>query len=94
MIKTLSFETIITKNDCFLTLQNLDLVTFQSLKVNNFYVGEGSDQTGVPTKFLTINSTAIVSIHNPATFFGIYITCKPVDLMFWEITVATGEVCF
>lgn len=63
---------------------NLMIRFFQSLTAHDFNFGIGSDKTGVPTKMLTV--------HNPATFFGIYVSSKSVNLMFSEITVATGEV--
>lgn len=66
----------------------------QSLIVDDFYFGQGSDRTGVPTKFVTVNCTATMSIHNPAKFFGIYVNSNQVDLMYSEITVASGQVRF
>ncbi|KAL3535741.1 hypothetical protein ACH5RR_004202 [Cinchona calisaya] len=67
-------------------------ISMKSLRVHNFYLGTGSDRTGVPTKLLTVNCTARMSIHNPATFFGIYVESKMVDLMYLEMKVATGEL--
>ncbi|KAL3532455.1 hypothetical protein ACH5RR_005976 [Cinchona calisaya] len=67
-------------------------INIKSLRVEKFYLGEGSDRTGVPTKFLTVNCTATISIHNPATFFGVYVRFKHVDLMYFEMKVATGEL--
>jgi hypothetical protein len=64
----------------------------QSLTVHNFYFGEGSDVTGVPTKMLTVNCSMRMLVHNPATFFGIYVSSKSVNLMYSDLTVATGEV--
>lgn len=62
--------------------------------MDEFYFGQGSDRTGVPTKFVTVNCTATISIHNPAKFFGIYVSSSQIDLMFSEITVASGAVSF
>ncbi|TKY48171.1 Late embryogenesis abundant protein, LEA-14 [Spatholobus suberectus] len=67
-------------------------VTVKSLTVHNLYVGEGSDSTGVPTKMLTVNGTLRMSIYNPATFFGIHVHSTPINLVFSDITVATGEL--
>lgn len=66
--------------------------TFQSLAVNNIYLGEGSDNTGVPTKMLTVNGSLRISVYNPATFFGIHVSSTPISLVYSEITVATGQV--
>ena len=60
--------------------------------MHNFYVGEGSDFTSVPTKMLTVNGTLRMSIYNPATLFGIHVHSTPINLVFSDITVATGEV--
>ncbi|KAI4350850.1 hypothetical protein L6164_005258 [Bauhinia variegata] len=67
-------------------------VHVKSLTVHSFYFGEGSDITGVPTKMLTMNCSVKMTVYNPATFFGIHVSSKPVNLMYSEITVATGEL--
>ncbi|KAK7402298.1 hypothetical protein VNO78_14451 [Psophocarpus tetragonolobus] len=67
-------------------------LSVKSLTVHNLYVGEGSDFTGVPTKMLTINGTLRMSIYNPATFFGIHVHSTPINLVFSDIPVATGEL--
>ncbi|OMO58167.1 Late embryogenesis abundant protein, LEA-14 [Corchorus olitorius] len=67
-------------------------IAVKSLTVHNFYFGEGADMTGVPTKMLTMNCSVRLTVHNPATFFGIHVTSNPVDLMYSEIVVATGQV--
>ncbi len=64
----------------------------QSLAVSNLYVGEGSDSTGVITKMLTVNGSLKMNIYNPATLFGIHVSSTPVNLIYSEITVATGQV--
>lgn len=68
------------------------LVAVKSLTVNNFYFGEGADFTGVPTKMLTVNCSLKMSVHNPASFFGIHVSSTPVDLIYTEIAVATGQL--
>lgn len=64
----------------------------QSLSVSNFYAGEGSDSTNVPTKLVTSNFSVKISVYNPAAMFGIHVSSGPIDLMFSEIAVATGQV--
>jgi len=64
----------------------------QSLTLHNFYFGEGADPTGVPSKMLTVNCSVRIKVHNPATFFGIHVSSKEVNLMYSEIAIATGEV--
>lgn len=73
-------------------LFNVKSDPFQSLAVHNFYVGEGSDSTGVPTKLLTLNSTLRLSVYNPATIFGIHVTSTPIGLLYSDIVVASGQV--
>ena len=60
--------------------------------MNNFYVGAGSDFSGVPTKMLTVNGSLRLSVYNPATIFGIHVTSTPINLVYSEIPVATGQV--
>lgn len=67
-------------------------VTVKSLAVNNIYLGEGSDNTGVPTKMLTVNGSLRISVYNPATFFGIHVSSTPINLVYSEITAATGQL--
>lgn len=64
----------------------------QSLAVNNFYIGAGADFTGVPTKMLTLNGSLHLSVYNPATFFGIYVTSTPVNFIYADIVIASGQV--
>ncbi|KAH7565227.1 hypothetical protein ACOSP7_020515 [Xanthoceras sorbifolium] len=67
-------------------------ITVKSLSVHNFYVGEGSDATGVPTKMLTVNASLKISVYNPATIFGIHVSSQAVNLVYSEIVVATGQL--
>ncbi|KAK6236337.1 hypothetical protein SCA6_011674 [Theobroma cacao] len=67
-------------------------VAFESLTVHNFYFGDGADITGVPSKMLTLNCSVTMTVYNPATFFGIHVSSNPVNLMYSEIAVATGQL--
>lgn len=67
-------------------------IAVKSVTVHNFYFGEGTDLTGVPSKMLTINCSLRMTVNNPATFFGIHVSSNPVNLMYSEITVATGQL--
>ncbi|KAK3027048.1 hypothetical protein RJ639_040880 [Escallonia herrerae] len=67
-------------------------VIAKSLTVNNIYIGEGTDFSGVPSKMLTVNGSLRLSVYNPATFFGIHVSSTPVNLLYSEIPVATGQV--
>ncbi|KAJ6704335.1 LATE EMBRYOGENESIS ABUNDANT PROTEIN GROUP 2 [Salix viminalis] len=67
-------------------------IMVKSLVVNNFYVGEGSDSSGVPTKMLTLNGSLRMSVYNPATIFGIHVSSTPINLVYSEIPIATGQL--
>ncbi|KAJ8479718.1 hypothetical protein OPV22_023445 [Ensete ventricosum] len=67
-------------------------VIVKSLSMDDFYAGEGTDSTGVPTKMVTVNCSLKISVYNTATMFGIHVTSSPIQLMFSEIAIATGEV--
>ena len=62
------------------------------MAVNNIFVGMGPDFTGVPTNMLTVNGTLRLSVYNPATFFGIRVSSTPVNLIYSDVVVATGQV--
>nr|XP_043615093.1 uncharacterized protein LOC122587083 [Erigeron canadensis] len=67
-------------------------ITVKSLALNSLYIGEGSDSSGVITKMLTINGSLRIGVHNPATFFGIHVSSTPVNLIYSEIVIATGQL--
>ncbi|KAJ0755479.1 putative Late embryogenesis abundant protein [Helianthus annuus] len=67
-------------------------ITVKSLAVNNLYIGQGSDSSGVITKLLTLNGSLHLGVHNPATFFGIHVSSTPVNLVYSEIVIATGQL--
>lgn len=67
-------------------------VVVKSLSMDDFYAGEGSDSTGVPTKMVTMNCSLKINVYNPATMFGIHVTSGPINLKYSEITIATGQL--
>ncbi|XP_074555937.1 uncharacterized protein LOC141811783 [Curcuma longa] len=67
-------------------------VIVKTLLMDDFYAGEGTDATGVPTKMVTLNCSVKMSVYNTAAMFGIHVTSGPIRLMFSEITVATGAL--
>ncbi|KAL2929144.1 NDR1/HIN1-like protein 10, partial [Bienertia sinuspersici] len=64
----------------------------KDVAVNSFYFGEGSDLTGVPTKILTINCSLRMRVHNPATFFGIHVSCSTINLRYYDLIIASGQL--
>ncbi|KAK1422469.1 hypothetical protein QVD17_25606 [Tagetes erecta] len=67
-------------------------ITVKSLAVNSLFIGEGSDSSGVITKMLTINGSLRLGVYNPATFFGIHVSSTPVNLVYSDIVIATGQL--
>ncbi|KAH0978091.1 hypothetical protein GBA52_027810 [Prunus armeniaca] len=52
----------------------------------------GSDRTGVPTDMLSLNSTVRIHYRNPATFFGVHVTSTPLELHYFQLKVASGQI--
>ncbi|GER48347.1 late embryogenesis abundant protein [Striga asiatica] len=67
-------------------------VAVKSLTVNNMYVGSGADFTGVLTKMLNVNCSLRIGVYNPATFYGIHVSATPVNLVYSDVVVATGQL--
>ncbi|XP_022682670.1 hydroxyphenylpyruvate reductase [Setaria italica] len=67
-------------------------VVVRSLTVHNFYVGEGTDRTGVPTKLVTLNCSLKINVHNPSTMFGVHVSSSSIRLMYSEIEIANGHL--
>ncbi|CAN6573307.1 unnamed protein product [Malus baccata var. baccata] len=67
-------------------------VVVKSLDISNFYIGEGSDFSGVPTKLVTVNGSLRLSVRNSASIFGIHVTSSPIGLLYSEIAVAIGQL--
>ncbi|CAO2841929.1 unnamed protein product [Amaranthus hypochondriacus] len=69
-------------------------VFLKDVKVNNLYVGEGTDERGVPTKIVTINCSVRMKVHNPATFYGIHVSHSRINLRYYHLTIASAQVTF
>lgn len=48
--------------------------------------------SGVATSMVSMNSTVKMTYRNTATFFGVHVTSTPLDLNYYELTLATGNV--
>lgn len=64
----------------------------QSIVFENLNVQSGNDGTGVPTDMLSLNSTVRMLYRNPATFFGVHVTSTPLQLSYYQLTLASGQV--
>lgn len=67
-------------------------VVVKSLIMDDFYAGEGTDDTLVPTKMVTVNCSVKIEVYNSASMFGIHVTSSFINLKYSEITIATGQL--
>ncbi|XP_071704686.1 uncharacterized protein [Rutidosis leptorrhynchoides] len=64
----------------------------KSMVFDNFNVQSGMDATGVPTDMLTLNTTVKIFYRNPATFFGVHVTVSPIEIRYFQLKLASGNV--
>lgn len=62
--------------------------------METFVIQAGSDNTGVATDMVTMNSTVQLIFRNTASFFGVHVADTPVELSYSQITLASGAVSF
>lgn len=62
-------------------------IVFESLNIQ-----AGNDDTGVATDMLSLNSTVRILYRNPATFFGVHVTSTPLELHYYQLSLASGLV--
>ncbi|XP_008236099.1 PREDICTED: uncharacterized protein LOC103334887 [Prunus mume] len=67
-------------------------VIVKSIVFESFEIQAGSDRTGVPTDMLSLNSTVRIHYRNPATFFGVHVTSTPLELHYYQLKVASGQI--
>lgn len=67
-------------------------ITVKSIKMETFVIQAGSDNTGVATDMVTMNSTVKLVFRNTASFFGVHVASTPVDLSYSQITLASGAI--
>ncbi|XP_047331562.1 uncharacterized protein LOC124935154 [Impatiens glandulifera] len=66
-------------------------ILVKDLKLHSFYMGFGSDHTGVPTSLLSLDTSLKLSIYNPATFFGIHVSAQS-RLLYSGLQIATSNL--
>ncbi|XP_068659132.1 NDR1/HIN1-like protein 1 [Aristolochia californica] len=67
-------------------------ITMKSITFENFNIQAGTDSTGVPTDMLSMNSTLKFTFRNKATFFGVHVTSTPIELSYFQLNVASGQM--
>lgn len=68
------------------------ILIWQSITFDQFVIQAGADMSGVATSLVSMNSSVKMTFRNTATFFGVHVTSTPVDLNYYQLTVATGTV--
>lgn len=67
-------------------------LTLKNVVFHNFYMGEGTDASGVPTKLLSLNCSVQLSFHNPSKYFGVHVIPVEAVLALSQLEVARGEI--
>ncbi|XP_006284172.2 uncharacterized protein LOC17879130 [Capsella rubella] len=68
------------------------IVTLKDMVLESLNVQSGSDQSGVLTDMLTLNSTVRILYKNPATFFTVHVTSSPLQLSHSQLILASGQM--
>ncbi|KAL6214110.1 hypothetical protein ACLB2K_013548 [Fragaria x ananassa] len=55
-------------------------------------VKAGVDNSGLATDMLSLNSTVRIHYRNPGTFFGVHVTSTPLELHYYQLKVASGQI--
>ncbi|XP_055836202.1 uncharacterized protein LOC129904651 [Solanum dulcamara] len=64
----------------------------KSMVFENLNVQAGIDGTGLQTDMLTLNSTVRIYYRNPASFFGVHVTATPLELHYYMLKLASGQM--
>ncbi|XP_028777647.1 uncharacterized protein LOC114734235 [Neltuma alba] len=67
-------------------------VLVKNIVFENLNIQAGNDDTGVPTDMLSLNSTVRIVYRNPATFFGVHVTSTPLELHYYQLSLASGQM--
>ncbi|KAF7809837.1 Late embryogenesis abundant protein [Senna tora] len=65
---------------------------FSSITFDQFVVQAGADFSGVATSMVSMNSSVKLTFRNTATFFGVHVTSTPLDLTYYQLTLASGNI--
>jgi hypothetical protein len=67
-------------------------VAMRSITFHSFIIQAGTDASLVPTDMATTNSTVKFTYKNKGTFFGIHVAADPFELLYSQLTLASGDV--
>ncbi|CAN7082349.1 unnamed protein product [Brassica oleracea var. botrytis] len=68
------------------------IVTLKGMVIESLNVQSGNDASGVLTDMLTLNSTVTMLYKNPATFFTVHVTSSPLQLSYYQLILASGQM--
>ncbi|TKY55703.1 Late embryogenesis abundant protein, LEA-14 [Spatholobus suberectus] len=67
-------------------------ISLKSITFDQFVIQAGADASGVATSLVSMNSSVKLTFRNTATFFGVHVTSTPLDLNYYQLTLATGTM--
>ncbi|KAK7386437.1 hypothetical protein VNO78_26661 [Psophocarpus tetragonolobus] len=67
-------------------------ISLKSITFDQFVIQAGADESGVATTLVSMNSSVRLTFRNTATFFGVHVTSTPLDLNYYQLTLATGSM--
>ncbi|CAL9201295.1 unnamed protein product [Musa hybrid cultivar] len=67
-------------------------IIMKSITFDNFIIQAGTDASLVPTDMATLNSTLEFTYRNTGRFFGVHVTSTPIDLNYYQLTLASGNM--
>lgn len=67
-------------------------ITMKSITFENFFIQAGTDASFVPTDMSTLNATVQMTFRNTGTFFGVHVSSTPLDLSYYQLTLASGNI--
>ncbi|CAL9137374.1 unnamed protein product, partial [Musa acuminata var. zebrina] len=67
-------------------------IIMKSITFDNFIIQAGTDASLVPTDMATLNSTLKFTYRNTGSFFGVHVTSTPIDLNYYQLTLASGNM--
>eukprot|EP00249_Psilotum_nudum_P005935 c19336_g2_i1 orf=490-1227(+) len=67
-------------------------VSLKNIVFHNFFIGEGTDASGVPTKMVTLNCTVQLTLYNPSKYFKVHVNSVDASLDYSELNIAQGQV--
>lgn len=67
-------------------------VFWQSITFDRFIIQAGADLSGVATSMVSMNSSVKMTFRNTATFFGVHVSSTPLNINYYQLSLATGNV--